>query len=69
MKSIWLARDKNGDLWGYISHIGKPIRKEKVFVSASQDNGITFIIPNDYFQEITWENSPVEFIQNKEEQQ
>ena len=69
MKSIWLARDKNGDLWGYISYIGKPIRKDEVFVSASQDNGITFIIPNDYFPEVTWENSPIEFTQNKEEQQ
>ena len=65
MESIWLARDKDGNLWGYSP---KPIRKEEVFVSASQDNRIIISMPNDHFQEITWENSPIEFIQNKEEQ-
>lgn len=65
MESIWLARDKDGNLWGYIP---KPIRREEDFVSGSQINSVVINMPNHHFQEVTWENSPIEFIQNKEKQ-
>ena len=56
MKSIWLARDKNGELWGYLN---KPIRGEEFFNDHGE--GIGFSITEKLFSEITWENSPVEF--------
>lgn len=54
MTSIWLARDKDGNLWGYLD---KPIRGEKFFHGESTG----FSIIGNLFPEITWENSPVEF--------
>lgn len=64
MKSIWLARDKNGELWGYYD---KPIRGEEIFKCSGK--AMEFSVIDKLFPEITWENSPIEFIQNKEEQQ
>lgn len=64
MKSIWLARDKNGDLWGYSD---KPIRGEEIFKISGED--MVFSVTDSLFPEITWENSPVEFTIKLEEEQ
>lgn len=64
MKRIWIARDKNGELWGYLD---KPIRGEEIFKNFGED--MSFSIIDNLFPKITWENSPIEFIQNKGEQQ
>ena len=64
MKSIWLARDKNGELWGYLD---KPIRGEEIFKIYGEDMGFSII--DNLFPEITWENSPVEFIKKEMEEQ
>lgn len=62
MKSIWLARDKNGELWGYLD---KPIRGEETFNTFGE---CSFSIIDESFPEITWGNSPIEFIQKEEQQ-
>ena len=65
MTSIWLARDKNGNLWGYSN---KPVREGEIFIDPSKR--LTFFsIYDNLFPEITWENSPVEFIENTKEEQ
>ena len=65
MRSIWLARDKNGDLWAYLE---KPIRGEEIFKANGVDMGFSYIKDN-LFPEITWENSPVEFSKKAMEEQ
>ena len=69
MKSIWIARDKEtGELWGFIDK--PPIKGENAFEPYDYDYDSVFDIKDELFPEITWENSPVEFIENtKEEQQ
>ena len=63
---FWIARDKDGSLWGYSN---KPVREGEIFIDTSK-HLTYFSIYNNLFPEITWENSPVEFIENtKEEQQ
>ena len=69
MRKFWIARDKNGELWGYSD---KPIREEneEIFIRPRSEHSLFSINDGfDLFSEITWENSPVEFIENKEEQQ
>ena len=61
--TIWFARDKKGALWGYL---GEPIRSANVF-AAQEGDGI-FSVRDDFFPEITWENSPVKFSLTKEEE-
>lgn len=66
MTSIWLARDKDGSLRGYIGD--KPQRLyDELFITSYGDSDC-FSLYDYLFPEITWENSPVEFIENKEEQ-
>ena len=58
MTSIWLARDKDGSLWGYIGY--KPQRLYDEFITSHEDSD-SFSLYDYLFPEITWENSPVEF--------
>lgn len=56
MKELWIARDKNGELYLYKV---KPIRSEDVFYSPEYDFlDDYFRLPNDSYPEITWFNSP-----------
>jgi len=53
---MWIARDKNQELWVYKD---KPVRGWEGF----EEEGYcpdSFMIPQDLFPEVTWENSPVE---------
>lgn len=51
---MWIARDKDGSLWLYTN---KPTRKEDVFADGK---AFSLLIPQDLFEEVTWENSPKE---------
>jgi hypothetical protein len=51
---MWIARDKNGSLWLYTN---KPTRKENVFADGKT---FSLLVPQDLFDEVTWENSPKE---------
>ena len=67
MKRIWIARDKNGELWVYSN---KPIRDEEIFIRPCSEHSMVSIKgDDDLFPEITWENSPVEFIENTKKEQ
>ena len=51
---LWIARDKYGDLYGYIN---KP---EKINAYYWEAEGITIELPDDSFPSIKWEdNEPV----------
>lgn len=50
---MWVARDKNGDLYLYQD---KPIRIEAIFGSQY----LYFGIPNILFPELKWEDDPIE---------
>lgn len=67
MKSIWIARDKDGSLFMYRK---KPERRDDLFhpidgsfLEIDEENEIKF-------NDVTWENSPVEcrIIINKKEE-
>ena len=50
---MWIARDKNGSLYAYLS---KPKRFEKTF----EDPEVSMNLPKDDFKDVSWENSPRE---------
>lgn len=54
METLWIARDKNGDLYLY-SH--KPVKLSEQFI-AKENNVYVCIDDIKSFPEITWENSP-----------
>ena len=51
----WLARDKSGSLYMFSY---KPHRTDGIFVPYTTDN--QFLVVDNIFPELTWENSPVE---------
>ena len=53
--SVWIARDKCGELWGYED---RPIRGENTFDGA----GCVLSMPDELYPEVTWENSPKELV-------
>ncbi len=57
-KSLWIARDKDGELYLYYS---KPERGESEWY-ATNENGEVFDIPSEYFSTITWEDEPREIV-------
>ena len=60
MKSLWIARDKNGSLFAY-KH--KPTRANDFWYD---DNGFNSEIgnklPDDWFPYLRWEDEPVELV-------
>jgi hypothetical protein len=70
-KTIWIARNKNGDL--YLLQ-DKPTREYNYWdVEDNDGKTLNFSIGekeswvklnNDYYPEVTWENSPIELILN-----
>ena len=63
MKSIWIARDKDGSLYLYE---GKPYRKGYVWMYRYEHE--PYEIDNDWFPEITWENEPIELVIKEKEE-
>jgi hypothetical protein len=67
MKVIWIARDKDRRLYVYAS---KPLRKDTIFSSDPtsdvyfDDNVSEKHIPDDFYRDLTWENSPIKLILN-----
>ena len=66
---FYVARDKNGELWLYLS---KPIRMKEEFVSYSHGKALTnhfskySLNENDYAN-LKWEDEPVEVFLNLED--
>lgn len=66
---FYVARDKNGELWLYLS---KPIRMKEEFVSYSHGKALTnhfskySLNENDYAN-LKWEDEPVEIFLNLED--
>lgn len=56
---MWIARDSNGELWGY-DH--KPIKEDGIFRSDFElDKWVASeLLPAWLFPEVTFENSPQE---------
>jgi hypothetical protein len=56
---IWIARDKNGNLWFHEGkpHINKYAEKDNAFWSS---DGEYYEVDQDLFPEVTFENSPME---------
>lgn len=50
---LWIARDKNGELFFYVGE--KPFRRGDIFIV--KDSGY-FNLYIELFPEVTWENSP-----------
>ena len=59
MNSIWIARDKDGDLWAFPS---KPERDILSYTWITIDDVYSCRIPNDWLPEVTWENDPLELV-------
>lgn len=66
MKSIWIARDKNGILWATVN---KPVRHKVVDMWEVEDG-----IPSDYsrlqedwFPQLTWQDEPIELVTKEKE--
>lgn len=57
---MWIARDENGLLYIYAN---KPIRRKGRFEDELDDYEE---IPEYYFPEVTWENSPKELVVKEE---
>ena len=55
---MWLARDKNGDLFLYEHEPGAI--SDDPFFTGWQDDRLLYKLPKDMYPEITFENSPVE---------
>jgi len=56
---MWLARDKNNDLYLYGCY--KPNRLSVEFECGDDDfDEDTLNVNNELFSEVTWDNSPVE---------
>ena len=70
MNSIWIARDKDGDLYAYNN---KPFREcagggtyeTGRWITAKGDSHsyYAYKLNSDWFPELTWENSPIELVQ------
>lgn len=60
---MWIARDKNGDLWLFKE---KPYRK--VYYWTSSDGDCQSLMNSDWFPEVKWEDEePRELILTKNE--
>ena len=57
---MWIARDKPGNLWWYEV---EPKRGENAFI---QQTRICAALPDLFYPELTWENSPKELILKEE---
>lgn len=55
-KSMWIARDKDGDLYLYYS---KPARGTDEWYSTNGEEEM-FDIPSEYFSTLTWNDEPKE---------
>jgi hypothetical protein len=78
MKVIWIARDKNGELFIYTA---KPVRRAEKFkykdyyqdtfdaINEYEDPGYPWTkLPKNFYPEVTWKNSPKKLIiDNKDE--
>lgn len=60
---MWIARDRNGCLFVYDK---KPQRNTAIGFFYSDTMNID-AISNDFFPEVTWENSPKELVVKEEE--
>ena len=58
---MWIARDKDGELYAYAS---RPVRFKEYFGCPTDwrtwDGG--FLLDKDQYPEVTWENSPKELV-------
>ena len=55
---LWIARDKCGELWGYTD---KPVLDEECGMYSgdfSLEHTKSYQLHNDWFAEVTFENSP-----------
>jgi hypothetical protein len=74
MNRVWVARDKDGDLYVYDR---KPFREYAGGGSYETGRWITakgnsysyyaYKLNPDWFPELTWENSPIELVQKENE--
>lgn len=57
MEKLWIARDKDGNLYVYLV---KPVLYSGVeFLPPEPFNHDWLDLPNDYYPEVTFENSPL----------
>ena len=58
---MWIARDKNGELFAYADC---PLKnEEKGFFTTSTE---MFRLKQQRYPEVTWENSPIHLVQKEE---
>jgi len=57
MEKMWIAREKNGDLWLFHE---KPIYDEFLQEWVTENAFEFGFLPNYYFSDVTFENSPRE---------
>ncbi len=65
---MWIARDKNGELWAYNTcpikyeemYSNYPIKVDVSFPNIDPKGIGALQLPDEEFSEITWENSPKE---------
>ena len=59
MKSLWIARDKNGHLFAYIH---KPTRANDFWYDDNgfNNNSDWTDLPEDWFPNLRWEDEPIE---------
>lgn len=63
---LWIARDVDGCIY---VHKSKPIRDGEIFYSPEFDLiEDCWRLPDDYYPEVTWENSPQRLVLNNEKQ-
>lgn len=67
MKSIWIARDKNGDLYAYKT---RPKRSQDIWIDMAhyERGGTSKKLSLYWFPELTWQDEPIELtIKEKED--
>ena len=59
MNSIWIARDKDGDLFAFLS---EPTRNEETGEWAAAGERNASMLLDSWFPELTWDDEPLEFV-------
>ena len=59
MNSIWIARDKDGDLFAFLS---EPTRYEETGEWAAAGERNASMLLDSWFPELTWDDEPLEFV-------
>ena len=59
MNNIWIARDKDGDLFAFLS---EPTRYEETGEWAAAGERNASMLLDSWFPELTWDDDPMELV-------